>query len=134
LGWIWVFNLGTFVLVDIGKVYFKNAIGDAPGEIIDSDELVEVKEDKTEVEQFREKVKRYNVHRASAVDPADLQRTIEIGSRGSIFGGMGGSFTDGIINQQLGARLQLVQVAATGSGPVHRRSKTVSSPELTFGH
>lgn len=117
------------MLVDFGKVYFKNAIGDAPGEIIDNDELIEVKEEKTEVEQFREKVRRYNVHRESAIDPADLHRTVQIVARGSIFGGLGGSFTDGIINQQPGARLHLIQGAT--AGPV-RRSRAISAPHLTF--
>merc|ERR1712146_490376 len=65
--WIWVFNICSFILVDVGKIYFRRMIGDAPGEIIASDELVEVKT-KNEVEIHEEKKQRYEVHTESVMD------------------------------------------------------------------
>jgi len=40
LVWIWLFNLSTFIVIDIGKVQFRKLIGEAPGRIIASNELV----------------------------------------------------------------------------------------------
>jgi magnesium-transporting ATPase (P-type) len=128
--WIWLFNIGSFVIVDIGKVHFRGMIGDAPGEIIESDDLVSVVEKKTDMEKFQAKQQRYSVHREAARDPADLQHYVRVGKRGSMFD-MPDSLTEGIRFKQPGARLQYMTSGQDG-GTVRRRMKTVSSPELTF--
>jgi magnesium-transporting ATPase (P-type) len=128
--WIWIFNIGSFVVVDIGKVQFRGMIGDAPGEIIESDELVSVVEKKSDMEKFQAKQKRYDVHRDSVMDPSELQRCVRVGKRNSIFD-MRDSLTEGIRFTQPGARLQYMTSSQEG-GLVRRRNKTVSAPELTF--
>lgn len=127
--WIWLFNIGSLIVVDIGKVQFRGMIGDAPGDIIESDELVSVDEKKTDVEKFQAKQKRYSVHRDSALDPADLQHSVRVG-RSSIFD-MRDSLTEGIRFTQPGARLQY-SVGVQKGILVRSRMKTVSAPELTF--
>lgn len=126
--WIWLFNIGSFVVVDIGKVQFRGMIGDAPGEIITSDELLSVPEKKTVVEQFQEKQKRYDVHRQSALDPSDFEHCVKIGKRTSIFE-LRNSLTEGIRYTQPGARLRYSMVGQDAV-PRRRRAKTVSAPEL----
>ena len=37
--WIWLFNIVSFIFIDIGKAQFRQLIGDEPGEVILSDEL-----------------------------------------------------------------------------------------------
>ena len=46
--WIWLYNSDTFILVDFFKVAYNDLIGDVRGDIIESDELVEVDPTKTE--------------------------------------------------------------------------------------
>jgi hypothetical protein len=127
--WIWLFNIGSFVVVDIGKVHFRGMIDEAPGEIIESDELVEVPEKKSDVEKFQAKQKRYHVHRDSAMDPADLDHCL-IGNRTSIFD-MRDSLTGSIRFSQPGARLQYINAHSDGM-PRHPRQKAVSAPDLSF--
>ncbi|KAG7367337.1 hypothetical protein IV203_030008 [Nitzschia inconspicua] len=105
-------------------------INDAPGGIIESDDLVSVAEKKTEIKKFQAKQQRYGVHRDSALDPADLKHSIRVGSRSSIFD-LRDSLTDGIRFTQPGARLQYA-VAGQDEACVHRRMKAVSAPQLTF--
>lgn len=130
LAWIWLFNMGTFTLVDVGKVAFRDAIDDSPGEIIESDELVAVDETKSEVEKFQEKQQRYVVHRDSVLSLADMEHTIEIVGTSNCFSILSltsPTLTEGITNTRPGARLALV-----GARAVSTRTKSVSAPELTF--
>ncbi|KAL3925327.1 MAG: hypothetical protein SGILL_000484 [Bacillariaceae sp.] len=120
LGYVWVFNIGTFIVTDIGKVVFRNLIGDAPGAIIESDELVVVNEEKTELEQFQEKKMRYEVHRDSTLQLSDLDHVYD-SSRGSLFDVTGTDITNGFVAKQ-----------QTRRNPPNRM-KTVSAPQLTFG-
>jgi len=134
--WVWVFNVGTFVLVDIGKVPFRAMIGDAPGEIIESDELVAVDDKKSDVAKFQEKQKRYDVHRISCLDPADLEHVVKLGGRTSIFD-YRDSLTEGIRNTQPGARLSYLssgQIGAPTGLRYRPHMKTVSAPELNFAN
>ena len=128
--WIWLFNIGSFVVVDIGKVHFRAMIGEAPGEIIESDELVEVTKKENDVEKFQAKQKRYHVHRESALDPADLEHCIKIGGRASIFD-MRDSLHGSLRFNQPGARLQYLNANPDGV-PRRRRQKAVSAPDLVF--
>ncbi|KAL3917900.1 MAG: hypothetical protein SGILL_004495 [Bacillariaceae sp.] len=128
--WIWLFNIGSFVIVDIGKVHFRAMIGEAPGEIIESDELVAVPKKENDVEKFQAKQQRYNVHRESALDPADLEHCVKIGGRTSIFD-VRGSLQSSLRFNQPGARLQYLNTNPDGV-PRRRRQKAVSAPELVF--
>jgi hypothetical protein len=78
VSWIWLYNFGAFIIVDLVKVSFRELINDSPGEIITSDELVEVDTTKTETKKYMEKSVRYAVHRQSQMAPADLTHTVEI--------------------------------------------------------
>ena len=128
--WIWLFNIGTFVIVDFGKVHFRVLIGDAPGEIIESDELLTVDEKKSDVTMFQEKQKRYDVHRISVLDPADLDHCVRVGNQISIFEPRD-SLTNVLRARQPGARLQYMSAGTVDTG-IRRRNKTVSAPELSF--
>lgn len=78
VGWIWLFNAIAFVIVDVGKVWFKEVIGESPGEIIATDDLIEITEPVTEARKHMEKKKRFLVHTQSVVLPEDRQHSIEI--------------------------------------------------------
>jgi H+-transporting ATPase len=119
LAWVWIFNIGTFIIVDIGKVQFRNLIGDAPGDVIESDELVAVDEAKSEVQQFQEKQKRYEVHRSSVLAPSDLDHVYDSG-RSSIFDVTGVDISDGFVARHPSRRVP------------PRRMKTVSAPQVNF--
>ena len=120
--WIWVFNLVSFVVVDAGKIYFRRIIGDAPGDIIVSDELIEVQK-KNEVELHQEKKERYSIHREAVMDPADFERpVVEVGGLFNVR-----NYDGGIRSTQPGARMSSMRGASTP-----RRYKTVSAPELNW--
>lgn len=119
--WIWLYNIVSFVLVDAGKIWFRQMIDDAPGEIIATDELIEVKK-QTEVQQHQEKRKRYSVHQKSALEPSDfLHESVKVGGIFNVR-----TYSD-IEHKQPGARLQ---GPAPSTGRV--RYKTVSAPELNW--
>jgi H+-transporting ATPase len=120
LGYIWLFNIVTFILVDIGKVQFRKLIGDSPGEIIESDELVVANEAKTEIEQFQEKQKRYQVHNESTLDLSDMEHIVDSNRCSFLFAA--GDITNGFVTPSSSARL--------AARP--RRVKSASAPELTF--
>jgi len=120
--WIWVFNLVSFVVVDAGKIYFRRIIGDAPGDIIVSDDLIEVQK-KNEVELHQEKKERYSIHREAVMDPADFERpVVEVGGLFNVR-----NYDGGIRSTQPGARMSSMRGASTP-----RRYKTVSAPELNW--
>jgi H+-transporting ATPase len=127
-GFIWLFNIVTFIIVDIGKVGFRNMINDAPGDIIENDDLITVDENKTEVERFQEKQARYNVHRESALDPADFERCVEIvDGPGSLFD----SFARSSITDNYGSHMPGAQLHVATAGR-KSRVKMTSAPELNF--
>jgi magnesium-transporting ATPase (P-type) len=128
--WIWLFNIGSFIIADIGKVQFRGMIGDAPGEIIESDELVSVVAKESDMEKFQDKQKRYVVHRDAAMDPADFQHCVRVGRRNSMFD-LPDSLTEGIRFTQPGARLHYLS-SGQDSGVVRRRMKMASAPDLKF--
>ena len=89
LGLLIAWNLAVLVVVDLGKVVFRNCIGDAPGDTIE-DETVVSPSPKSEDVLQREKEARLSVHRHSALPPSDTAHNVEVT-------GYGGMFTDGII-------------------------------------
>jgi H+-transporting ATPase len=119
--WIWLMNIGSLFLVDAGKIAFRKAINDAPGEIIVSDELIEPKP-LTDVQKHEEKKKRYSVHRESVVSPQDYEPVkVEVGGLFNVRN-YGGELTF----TQPGARLKPIG----GAGKI--RYKTASAPELNW--
>jgi len=79
--YIIIWNIVVFIILDFGKVAFRSIIGDAAGEIIESDTLIEpVKkiEDQTETEKNVRKKMRYDTHKQSLVPERDRQISYEI--------------------------------------------------------
>mmetsp|Transcript_67513 Transcript_67513/g.75633 ORF Transcript_67513/g.75633 Transcript_67513/m.75633 type:complete len:970 (+) Transcript_67513:119-3028(+) len=123
--WIWLYNVAVFIIVDVGKIFFRRMIGDAPGEIIVNDDLIEVKP-KNEVEQHEEKKKRYRVHNESVLDAQDLERhQVAVGGFFNVR-----NYDGGIKFTQPGARMK--NMSDNGHGSTGRRKKTVSAPELNW--
>eukprot|EP00562_Extubocellulus_spinifer_P025858 CAMPEP_0178678966 /NCGR_PEP_ID=MMETSP0698-20121128/37233_1 /TAXON_ID=265572 /ORGANISM="Extubocellulus spinifer, Strain CCMP396" /LENGTH=968 /DNA_ID=CAMNT_0020323311 /DNA_START=41 /DNA_END=2947 /DNA_ORIENTATION=+ len=132
IGWIWLFNIVAFVVVDVGKVWFKSAINDAPGEMIVGNDLVEVEEGKTDVKKNLEKKKRYGVHVASVLSPEDRYHQVTVVEKkrsilGKIFGGLSHLHISnyGFIRKQPHAASPVPAAPAT-SGPA-ARSRQASS-------
>eukprot|EP00934_Nitzschia_sp_Nitz4_P000544 Nitzschia sp. Nitz4//scaffold74_size92883//75836//78832//NITZ4_004832-RA/size92883-augustus-gene-0.8-mRNA-1//1//CDS//3329557622//544//frame0 len=83
MGFIILFNVVLFVVVDVAKVGFRSLINDDPGDPIDTDELIEVpKEEQPETKKFMEKQLRYNVHRESVMSPSEWVHSVEVSSSG----------------------------------------------------
>ena len=123
LGWIWLWNVGVFVVVDFGKVPFREMIGDSFGETIDSDELIEVETKKSDMSMHREKNVRYAVHKESRLNPSDLQHLVQVRSRQ--FSDLQGMFLDGIIQQN---RYGTYLLQTSNTTPT--RTKAHSEPAL----
>eukprot|EP00977_Amphora_coffeiformis_P012446 scaffold3077_cov162-Amphora_coffeaeformis.AAC.5 len=123
LGWIWLWNVGVFIIVDVGKVPFREMIGDSFGETIDSDELVEVDKKKSDMSMHREKTIRYAVHNDSRLNPSDLQHLVQVRSRQ--FSDLRGMFLDGIIQPN---RYGMYLLQSSDSTPT--RTKAHSEPSL----
>lgn len=135
VAWIWLYNLGAFLIVDVVKVWFKEAIGESPGEIIVGDDLVEVDETKTETKKHVEKKLRQVVHAQSVVPASDLSHEIEITeTKADLFSQFTQqyremraiSITDGFITRR-GSVAQGVP-GLRGSVTARGRTKTMSSP------
>jgi len=125
--WIWLYNICCFIVVDVGKIWFRRLIGDAPGEIIVSDELIEVKL-KNEVEIHEEKKQRYEVHKECVLDADDLEHhQVEVGGLFNVR-----NYDGGIKFTQPGARMKTMSGNVHGHGSTGRRNKTVSAPELNW--
>merc|ERR1712207_115644 len=54
LGYIFAFNAGSLIFVDLLKIQVRKIIGEEPGETIDSDDLIEAKT-RTEAQKIVEK-------------------------------------------------------------------------------
>jgi len=120
--WIWIFNIISFIIIDAGKIFFRRIIDDAPGEIIATDELIQVDGSKTEVKKQLEKQERYKVHKESVLEPSDMERhSITVGG---LFNMRNSSL--GIVSKQPGARLASI----ASSHPT--RQKAVSAPLLSW--
>jgi len=78
VAWIWWYNVAAFLVVDVAKVMFKEAIGESPGDIIVGDELVEVDDNKTETKLHMEKKLRQVVHNQSVVPASDMSHEMQI--------------------------------------------------------
>lgn len=123
VAWIVLYNFAAFIVVDVVKVYFKSMIGESTGEIIETDELVQVDKAKTDTKKKVEKDIRYTVHRDSVLSPSDLNHSVEIvrtGSFGSTIRQFGElrnvEITDGYINKR--GRARGLSNASTAFAPI----------------
>lgn len=130
LGYIALFNLGSFIIVDLLKIQFRKMIGEAPGDIITSDELIEPPA-RTETQKQVNKGMRQHAQRDAVLDIEDRDRVYEVRDRGG-FGSFFGLGTDlnlngGFINKNAGLRTSLGVRSMNVTGP-SGRTKQVSSP------
>jgi hypothetical protein len=77
LGYIILFNLGSFILVDLMKLKFRQIIGDSPGEIIPTDELIQPIA-RTDAQKLLKKGIRYSVHNESVMNVEDRTHVVEV--------------------------------------------------------
>ena len=113
MGYIILYNVVAFIMVDLGKVPFRKLINEDPGEDIVSDDLIEVVE-KSEITKYTEKQKRYRVHRDSILDPSDVEHVVRIREESIMSGFFGDlSVSDGFL---------------ASIRPPHIRKNTLSTP------
>jgi hypothetical protein len=75
MGYIIAFNAVLLIVTDVLKLWFRVLINDSPGEIIETDDLIEPVE-LSEAAKFLEKKGRYQVHKASVLTPEDLNHRV----------------------------------------------------------
>lgn len=75
IGWVVLFNVASFIVVDIGKIEFRKLIGERPGDIIDTDDLIEPRVC-TEAQQTLRKQIRYSVHNESILNVEDRNHVV----------------------------------------------------------
>lgn len=130
LGYIIIFNIGAFIVVDFLKIRFRKMIGEEPGEIIASDELIEPTK-RTEAEKKVKKDVRYIAHKEAVVDPDEYGRVVEVVDKNLMVNffdlGTGINLNDGFINTRTGHRASLIGLSNPHHGGA-RRTKQVSSP------
>lgn len=80
LGYIAIFNIAAFVVVDLLKIKVRELIGEAPGEIIQSDELIQPPV-RTEAQKHLKKSLRYVVHNENVLDVDDRHHVVEVENR-----------------------------------------------------
>ena len=130
LGLILIFNLGSFIIVDILKIQFRKMIGEEPGDIIASDELIEPTA-RTDAQKNVDKGLRYNVHKECVLPEEDRYPIVEVKARDS-FQGFFDLKTDldingGFVNKRGGLAGSLAHHPVQ-PGPRVRRARQVSSP------
>lgn len=86
LGFIVLFNVVTFIVVDLLKIKFRELIGESPGEIIASDDLIQPP-DRTDAQKQMKKNLRYAVHRDSIVSPEDRKPAVEVKGKPAWYAG-----------------------------------------------
>jgi len=124
MGWIWAWNVAIFIVVDVGKVWFRSFIGDAPGDTIDSDILLPPPAPKSEDQLQQEKQERLAAHKQSSLSPSDTAHNVEVT-------GNSGSFTDGIIqnSRRLAALAQSGGVKGITKKKGKNKNATFKAPE-----
>jgi len=104
LGIIIAFDVGLLLLVDVGKVWFRKAIKDEPGDVIVGDALIEPDEaDESEVAKTIQKQQRYVVHEEARVsNPRDLDHNVDYVRRHSFFVGdlRSNNISTGVVNRR----------------------------------
>ena len=77
IGYIIIFNVGTFLIVDLLKLQFRKMIGEHVGQVIETDELIQPKA-RTDAQKTAAKSKRYRTHRQSIVSVEDVSHVVEM--------------------------------------------------------
>ena len=77
IGWVILFNVGAFLVMDVLKIQFRKMIGEAPGDVIANDELIQPKA-RNDAQKTMEKGERYRVHRASIVSQSNMEHVVEV--------------------------------------------------------
>eukprot|EP00980_Cylindrotheca_fusiformis_P020176 scaffold7250_cov131-Cylindrotheca_fusiformis.AAC.5 len=86
--WIVIFNLGMLVLSDILKRWMRIAIDDVPGEVIATDDLLDVPPiEKSDVQKHLAKKMRYHVHNESLLPPEDRHHVVRVRQRSDLSDG-----------------------------------------------
>mmetsp|Transcript_9006 Transcript_9006/g.19166 ORF Transcript_9006/g.19166 Transcript_9006/m.19166 type:complete len:969 (+) Transcript_9006:380-3286(+) len=80
LGYIALFNVASFIVVDLIKIEFRKVIGQEEGEVIENDELFEPAP-LSETQKSVRKGLRYAVHSVSIMPPEDRHHVVEIRKR-----------------------------------------------------
>jgi ABC-type bacteriocin/lantibiotic exporter with double-glycine peptidase domain len=77
VAWIALFDLGMLVISDLLKIWVHGLIDDSPGDVITSDELLEVAPiEKTDIETHMKKKLRYVVYSESVLPVEDRQHPV----------------------------------------------------------
>jgi hypothetical protein len=141
VAWIALFNLGMLVISDLLKIWVRGLLDDSPGDVITSDELLEVAPiEKTDIEKHMRKKLRYVVHSESVLPVEDRQHMVRIRTRRKTGTGLDGFFndirgsvlTDGFISKGHEKRVMLTNTNMVSGMPDVRthteRYKQMSSP------
>merc|ERR1711862_735503 len=130
LGYIFAFNAGSLIFVDLLKIQFRKMIGEEPGETIDSDDLIDAKP-RTEAQKTVEKDMRNMVAKESVLNAEDRDHVVEVrqkqGSTLAAFFDVGENYdiNGGFVNKKY---LVEIPQSEAGAFPLTRRTKQVSSP------
>lgn len=124
--WIFLFNIGSLMITDLGKISFRQAIGEAPGEIIESDQLLEVTPIKTETARNLEKKLRYVVHEESCLPSEDRQHIVQVHSRRQTMSFFSdGTHLQGDLMRRRLSRGFLPVASASGVHPKRKKQSTM---------
>lgn len=85
LGWIIIYNVASFIVVDIMKIQFREMIGESPGAIIKTDDLIEPAV-RTDTQKKVVKDLRYVVHEECELSEQDRGRVVEVKNKSSLAG------------------------------------------------
>jgi magnesium-transporting ATPase (P-type) len=126
--WIVLFNVGALMLLDLLKIYFLRLMNESPGEVIETDELLEAKPllEMTETQKQLEKQMRYVVHNESVLPPEDRKHVVQVRRKSvtdAFFDLSPTPITDGFVNRSLTKRHMILEHTVTG-----QRSKQTSTP------
>ena len=118
IGWVILFNVGAFLVMDVLKIQFRKMIGEEPGEVIANDDLIQPKA-RNDAQKTVEKGERYRIHRASIVGQSDLEHVVEV--RQKTASGLPGFFNLGgdlLLNQGIVNSRRAFNAAAGRAGSV----------------
>ena len=103
LGYIILFNLGSFILVDLMKLKFSQLIGDIPGETIPTNELIQPIVC-TDTQKLLKKGVRYAAHNESVINVEDRINVVKLVDAGMLPGffdiGMDLQINGGFVNKR----------------------------------
>lgn len=116
MGYIVLYNLGAFFLVDLLKVPFRSLINEDPGEMINSDDLISP-EMTNETTQYVKKQLRYEIHKEASQTPYETHH-VRIRTQSVLDGFMLGDrqISSGILAKKQHGRFKLKGKGVFGGG------------------